>query len=221
MSSTTDPSTTPPGSPPRKKNKQNPSSSSSSPHQPPPPPTNAYCGWVPPPTTTTVPTLDLASYLTTHKGVEGAAAAFFNEYIALRKPVLIKGHLPEAEWKGGVKWMEKGYLKEKAGGAMVTVETRKSKEEKFGQGHETRMPFAQFLAALEEEEGEEGEKLYLTTQELEIGPDDRPAVMSNPVTQLQGLFHPPTHPPTHPLTYSSTQLSMHPLTHPCIHSPIH
>ena len=118
---------------------------------------------MPPPGTTTVDTLDLPSFLATH-GIDKAPAAFFDQYIALRKPVLIKGELPDEEWREGAGrlWKDNEYLKKKAGEAMVKVETRGRTEEKYGQGKERRMRFGDFV----EEVVEKGnELLYLVSGE--------------------------------------------------------
>lgn len=118
---------------------------------------------MPPFGTTTVDTLDLASFLATH-GADRAPAAFFEEYIALRKPVLIKGVLPDEAWLAGVGrlWKDHEYLKKKAGKALVKVETRGGIDEKYGQGKERTMRFDEFV----EEVVEKGnELLYLVRWE--------------------------------------------------------
>jgi hypothetical protein len=114
---------------------------------------------VPPAGTTTVDILDLSSFLGTH-GTDKAPAAFFEQYIALRKPVLIKGEIPDEEWCVGRLWKDNEYLKRKAGQAVVRVETRGSVEEKYGQGKERMMRFGEFV----EEVVEKGnELLYLVS----------------------------------------------------------
>lgn len=93
-------------------------------------------------------------------GSSVAPEAFFRDYIAARKPVIIRGHLSESEgWKGTKLWTNE-YLKAKAGDAPLKVEKREGPSDRFGQGKEVDMTFGEFL-----EEFEAGnENLYLTTQ---------------------------------------------------------
>lgn len=110
---------------------------------------------MPPLGTTTVDTLDLSAFLATH-GTDKAPCAFFEQYIALRKPVLIKGVLPDEAWQAGVErlWKDHEYLKKKAGKAMVKVETRGGVDEKYGQGNERTMRFDEFVEEVVEKENE-------------------------------------------------------------------
>lgn len=69
---------------------------------------------------------------TRHGNDEGkAAAAFFRNYVAARKPVLIRGRLRDADWAADRKWTD-GYLAERAGGARVMVEEREDAAARFG-----------------------------------------------------------------------------------------
>lgn len=59
------------------------------------------------------------------------AAAFFCEYVARRKPVLIKGRLRDPEWAADKKWTD-AYLSKVAGAARVMVEAREDARARFG-----------------------------------------------------------------------------------------
>lgn len=67
-----------------------------------------------------------------HGNDEGAAATvFFRDYVAARKPVLIKGRLRDPDWAADRKWTD-AYLAERAGGATVMVEAREDAGARFG-----------------------------------------------------------------------------------------
>jgi hypothetical protein len=68
-------------------------------------------------------------YTEEHGGEEGAARAFFEEYVSKRKPVVIRG-VPDGRWKGHL-W-SKEYLADKAGQCAVKVERRESPQARFG-----------------------------------------------------------------------------------------
>jgi hypothetical protein len=59
------------------------------------------------------------------------AAAFFRDFVAPRKPVLIQGRLRDAAWQADRKWTD-AYLAAQAGGAEVMVETREDEGARFG-----------------------------------------------------------------------------------------
>ncbi|CAM9496749.1 unnamed protein product, partial [Scytosiphon promiscuus] len=108
---------------------------------------------------------------------------FFKDFVAPRKPVVIDGHLAEAEGWRGDKWKNE-YLRDKAGDANVKVEFRGGADERFGQGLEREMKFGDFLGELEGK----SDLFYLTTQELGLDPTGRPALMSAPLDRLRDDF---------------------------------
>lgn len=115
---------------------------------------------------------------------------FFEKYISQRKPVLIKGHLTDKEWKGFA-WTNK-YLKSRALAAEVIVERRGSdKSATFGlAAPKEEMKYGEFIDNLVAD----NDRLYLTTQDLERFEEDLDmfdmpkSVVAEPLKSLQGDF---------------------------------
>jgi len=81
------------------------------------------------------------------------------------------------------------FLKSKADDVAIHVEKRvkglpTTTTRVFGRGQEVEMKFGELLKELEQG----SEEYYLTTQDLPLLEDDRPDIMTPPVTQLQGYF---------------------------------
>eukprot|EP00903_Cladosiphon_okamuranus_P005482 g5466.t2 len=108
---------------------------------------------------------------------------FFNNFVGARKPVLVDGCLAKSEGWRGDRWTNQ-YLRDKAGDATVKVEYRGGAEERFGRGLERPMKFGDFVGELERK----NDLLYLTTQELDLDPNGRPALMSAPLDSLREDF---------------------------------
>jgi len=82
---------------------------------------------------------------------------FFDQFVSLRKPVIIEGTLIDPEWKGHL-WSNT-YLKEKAGKAVLKVE-QSNPDGHFGTGlSRLNMTFSEFL-----EKNSSDCTIYLTTQ---------------------------------------------------------
>jgi hypothetical protein len=87
-----------------------------------------------------------------------APEEFYRRFVATRTPVVVRGHLRDAEWQGA-RWNDE-HLKRRAGDARVMVE-RKGANGGFGSGQpKVAMRFGELLDRLAG--GETG--LYLTTQ---------------------------------------------------------
>ena len=103
------------------------------------------------------------------------AESFYQDHVAKRKPCVILGHLNDRKWRVSEKWTSTEYLKEKAGNVEIAVEKRSNAKDKFGQGNEIKLKFADFLDLLDAGE----ESYYLTTQDVKTVADGRPHVMSS------------------------------------------
>lgn len=116
---------------------------------------------------------------------------FYQEYIRLRKPVIIKGFLKtfgqistdsapmNSMFKIAselIKIKELDYLKSQVGEEKVKVEKRSSQTDSFGRGTEIEMTFEQFIHVMEQTEN--SEMYYLTTQDVDCTPDGRPHLLS-------------------------------------------
>ena len=115
---------------------------------------------------------------------------FYRDYIATRRPVVIRGHLREATWRGNL-WTNK-YLTEKAGDVDVIVERRGSdKDADFGlTAPKVDMKYSEFLKEVVKGNG----RLYLTTQDLDRFESDLDeigmpySVMAEPLKSLSSDF---------------------------------
>jgi hypothetical protein len=103
--------------------------------------------------------------------------AFFDKFAKTRTPVAFN-YLLDAKCSD---WSD-AYLRERCGECEVKVERRTGPDDRFGKGNETRMKFGEFMDTLE------SGSLYLTTQELEYDADDRPSLVSAPLTRLVGDY---------------------------------
>lgn len=136
---------------------------------------NAYAGFEVPAAEFTVERVSVDSIASPEQ--------FFREFVAPRKPVVLRGFLRDAEFSAPAKWSN-AYLRAVAGDERLAVERRADAQGKFGRGVEVQMAFGDLLARLEK-----GDELhYLTTQDVEAEADGRPEVMARFIQRLQGDF---------------------------------
>lgn len=107
--------------------------------------------------------------------------AFFERYVKTRTPVILSGHAGLGTWAGH-DWPANGCarLVKLAGQETVKVEVRGAGKQAFGKGREE----PQLLSAAVASIAQGYERFYLTTQELPLDEEDRPALCAAPVKQL-------------------------------------
>ncbi|KAI9031480.1 cupin-like domain-containing protein [Hyaloraphidium curvatum] len=108
---------------------------------------------------------------------------FFRDYVAKRKPVVLRGFLKDADFTAPSKWTNE-YLAEKAGDETIAVERRESDTAKFGRGIEVDMTFKELLDLIAAGD----EMHYLTTQDVDAEPDGRPEIMAPFIKRLRSDF---------------------------------
>ncbi|EQC38458.1 hypothetical protein SDRG_04166 [Saprolegnia diclina VS20] len=109
---------------------------------------------------------------------------FYAEYVAARRPVVLRGYITDPAFTAPVKWTNE-YLKATAGDAPLMVEERSSPSDSFGKGNEVPMTFRTFLDLLEQRDMLH----YLTTQDVEADPETgRPGLMAPFIAQLAHDF---------------------------------
>lgn len=107
-------------------------------------------------------------------------AQFFAEFVGTRKPVVLTGAANlDPAWHGSARWNNE-YLQKVAGDATVRVERRAAASEAYGRGQNVRMKFGELLQLLASGDA----RHYMTTQDLEVDDEGRPALMSAPCTEL-------------------------------------
>ena len=107
---------------------------------------------------------------------------FFDKYVKRRRPVVLRSSLDHIDkrWKGTKEKWTNDYLCKVAGESSVRVEYRDSKRGRFGQGKERTMKMDEFVSLIKQ-----GDLLhYLTTQDLKVDEEGRPAMMSSPISEL-------------------------------------
>ena len=129
---------------------------------------------------------------------------FFEVYVRVRKPVIIKLETetsangvdakyntkqPDSQstrtwWAGFSKWKSNDYLRQKAGSGNVRVEVFRPNGTAFGHGAHEMMTFGKFLDHLDRGSS----KYYLTTQDVATDEEGRPDLMSTPCTELREDF---------------------------------
>ena len=110
--------------------------------------------------------------------------AFFENFIAKRKPVVLTCAAAALgpSWRGSTKWSA-AYLDAVVGAAPVRIEqrdTRTNPRAAFGRGHHSTMPFNTFQAKLRGG----ARDVYLTTQDIAVDEEGRPALVSTPCAEL-------------------------------------
>ncbi|KAL3792917.1 hypothetical protein ACHAW5_006824 [Stephanodiscus triporus] len=139
------------------------------------PPINQYNGWAVPTKEYNLPTIDIADV---------TPEIFYTKYIQCRRPVVLKGVLPD-DLSLIEQWKDFNYLLEKVGDQSVMVEKRSSDKESFGKGNEIKMSFRRFLHLIIDR-GDD--RHYLTTQDVEANSDGRPDLMSPLMKSLKNDF---------------------------------
>lgn len=107
------------------------------------------------------------------------ARRFFDQYVATRTPVLVRGLLPELI-EPSRRWLDGG-LRRAAGQSRVRVELRGSSAEAFGRGNRVEMPFAELLRRL----GRGDTSHYMTTQPLPALANGSEATVGPPLDKVQ------------------------------------
>mmetsp|Transcript_1078 Transcript_1078/g.2439 ORF Transcript_1078/g.2439 Transcript_1078/m.2439 type:complete len:568 (-) Transcript_1078:296-1999(-) len=114
------------------------------------------------------------------------AVHFWNCFVSQRKPVLLDGHLMDADWKATAKW-DDAYLDKHAGDARVMVEQRDGPGGSYGQGRKVPMAFKDLLQRMREGD----DTLYLTTQQVSVSKrDGHPELWGEPLCRLTQDFTP-------------------------------
>lgn len=139
---------------------------------------NEYNGWKVPSHNFTIPAIQMDETLTAH--------CFFEKYVSQRKPVVLRGNLPDDLSKLNSWRTSNDELKKLAGSQKVMVERRAgtSKRDTFGKGNEVPMLFSDFLGKMEK-----GDAMhYLTTQDVEANEDGQPDLMAPFMKTLSNHF---------------------------------
>ena len=136
---------------------------------------NDYDGWKVPFNNYRIPTISLDGL---------SPQQFFDEYVAARRPVVLKGPLPDVQVPIQ-KWKSYDYLRQKAGDEKIKVEQRASVNDSYGQGNEVSMTLADFLDLLAKGNDD---KHYLTTQDVQANEDGRPDLMAPLMKRLNQDF---------------------------------
>ena len=176
-----------------------------------PPIDNRYAGFVLPEAGWPVPRVTLAPSADSTPSSTAAAITscgltprqFFAQYIATRKPCVVAGGIPHLDprFRGHELWND-GHLKSVAGDSEVRVEQRaaavgdscgassssgsssssssSAPVASFGRGNNVRMPFGAFVDLVAAGD----ERHYMTTQDLDVDEDGRPALLSPPCSDL-------------------------------------
>jgi len=132
----------------------------------------AYAGWVPAPGDETVERVEAHSL---------SPLAFFERFVARRRPVLLVGGLYDASYAAPCLWTD-SYLRQRAGNATVRVERRPSSNAAFGAHVHEEVRMGAFMDALAAGE----ERLYLTTEASRFDQHGRLQVLSSPLPLLLG-----------------------------------
>ena len=112
---------------------------------------------------------------------------FFQSYIKPRRPVVVESQIftTTPSWSHNFQqWTSNAYLNSVAGHAKVRVETRTNNSTAFGQGKYSTMTFSSFLNLLDQG----STRHYLTTQDIDVDEEGRPAVMASPCLELSKDF---------------------------------
>ena len=136
------------------------------------PPINQYNGWTAPTKDYELPTIDIADV---------TPETFYTKYIQCRRPVVLKGVLPDLSLLE--QWKDFNYLLEKVDQS-VMVEKRSSDKDSFGKGNEIKMNFRRFLELIRGGD----DTHYLTTQDVRANSDGRPELMSPLMKSLSSDF---------------------------------
>ena len=122
--------------------------------------------------------------------------AFFDRYVAARRPVVLTGALTGAHspWAGIDEAWTEAYLREAAADDLVRVEVRDGVDEPYGVGRYQTMRFGSFLDRFEAGD----ERIYLTASPAGVDAHGRPQVAAAPASRLLGLDPEGDKPPFRP-----------------------
>ena len=137
------------------------------------PPINEYNGWTVPTKDYTIPTINITDV---------TPETFYKDFIHKRRPVVLKGILPDLSLIE--RWKDFNYLIEKVGDSPVMVEKRSSETDSFGNGDEVQLMFRQFIQFICNGD----DKHYMTTQDVHANSDGRPDLMSPFMKALSNDF---------------------------------
>lgn len=136
--------------------------------------TMQYTGWTVPNDNYMLPIINVADL---------TPEVFYNQYIRLRRPIVLTGMLPDLS--GIEKWKDDNYLQSMLGGQSVMVERRSSTHDTFGEGMKVQMNFLRFLELMI---NDNDEMHYLTTQDVPTNSDGKPDLMSPLMKELKTDF---------------------------------
>ncbi|CAD7702113.1 unnamed protein product [Ostreobium quekettii] len=111
------------------------------------------------------------------------ATQFWAEFVSRRRPVVIKGHPKDPEWRASQLW-SLDYLRSKAGECVIKVEYRADKNGSYGQGRRIKMTFREFLDKVEAG----NDTLYFTAQQTSVGADGFLELYGAPLTSVPNDF---------------------------------
>ena len=134
---------------------------------------NEYNGWTVPTKNYIIPTINITDV---------TPETFYKKYIHKRRPVVLKGILPDLSLIEH--WKDFNYLTEKVGDSPIMVEKRSSEMDSFGNGSEVPMMFRQFIQLICVGD----DKHYMTTQDVHANSDGRPELMSPFMKTLSNDF---------------------------------
>jgi hypothetical protein len=137
------------------------------------PPINEYNGWTVPTKNYTIPTINITDV---------TPETFYKNFIHKRRPVVLKGILPDLSLIE--RWKDFNYLIEKVGDSPIMVEKRSSETDSFGNGNEIQLMFRQFIQLICNGD----DKHYMTTQDVHANSDGRPELMSPFMKTLSNDF---------------------------------
>ncbi|KAN0065865.1 hypothetical protein ACQY0O_000996 [Thecaphora frezii] len=104
----------------------------------------------------------------------------WNRYISKRRPVVIQGHLPDADWKGH-RWTDLEYLRSTAGNVPVKIEPIHPTAGHFGTSVQRKtVLFSEFIDILKDPT--QAGKWYLTTQYDDDSQNSGPGTTSPTLT---------------------------------------
>lgn len=110
------------------------------------------------------------------------AQEFFKSHVVTRTPAVFNDQIIDAKCTTHIPSLwSNTYLREKCGKCKVKVEMR-TDGGRYGKGNEIKTSFGEFLSTVHEG------RTYLTTQDLVYDDEGRPAIISPPLTTLEGDF---------------------------------
>lgn len=112
---------------------------------------------------------------------EATALAIWAQHIATRQPAVLQNALETEDFSQLKHWTNEYLLSRVGEDVQVTVEVRRGAAASFGRGITQVMPFQQFLRRFAAGDS----SMYMTAQDVGIGPDGHPELFAASITQLQ------------------------------------